>query len=291
MSSASLALGQFREADQVGEQDRHDPPLGDRSGRGSRSASSTAAAAPPRAVPQSPQNRFPGGLSAPQVGQPEASGAPQSPQKRLSAGFSVPQLGQTTFKLPRDEYREGTTRPPRREHGVLRAGAPSDARLLGAPLVAGCPGAVRRVSSDPHCSSTESSPTEPLSQRPTRPCRGEHPPATCDRQTTDYAASPLATAVSLVTDPPVPLPVGGDQVGPERPMSRHFEASPRLETRAAAGARDVEPRPSSTGPNRMPEGHLPRAPARGLAPRAQMPAACPGRGEARSAPTSPTPGS
>src|SRR5437763_340923 len=49
------------------------------------------------AVPQSPQNRFAGGLSAPHLGQQLASGAPQSPQNFLPAGLSLPHFEQRIF--------------------------------------------------------------------------------------------------------------------------------------------------------------------------------------------------
>jgi len=45
-----------------------------------------------RALPQSPQKRWPGGLSAPHFGQWCAKGAPQSPQNFLFGGFSLRHL-------------------------------------------------------------------------------------------------------------------------------------------------------------------------------------------------------
>jgi hypothetical protein len=47
-----------------------------------------------RAAPQSPQNRLPGGLSPPHLGQGFASGAQQSPQNLAASEFSDWQLGQ-----------------------------------------------------------------------------------------------------------------------------------------------------------------------------------------------------
>jgi hypothetical protein len=41
------------------------------------------------AIPQSPQNRLTGGLSAPHFGQELISGAPQSPQNFFPAGLSL----------------------------------------------------------------------------------------------------------------------------------------------------------------------------------------------------------
>src|SRR6266851_9024537 len=49
---------------------------------------------PENAAPQSLQNRFPGGLSAPHFGQRSPSGEPQSPQNLLSSGFSRPHFEQ-----------------------------------------------------------------------------------------------------------------------------------------------------------------------------------------------------
>src|SRR5271168_3781467 len=46
------------------------------------------------ALPQSPQNFFSSGLSAPHWAHRFASAAPQSPQNRLPAGFSVPHFTQ-----------------------------------------------------------------------------------------------------------------------------------------------------------------------------------------------------
>ena len=69
-----------------------------------------AVAAPfwPREAPQSLQNRFPGGFSAPHEAQLIARGAPQSPQKRLSAGLSAPQLAQlVTFESLEGKVRLG----------------------------------------------------------------------------------------------------------------------------------------------------------------------------------------
>ena len=110
---AVALLGERREADEVGEQDRDEAALGDGrldgawlavEGVAPRTAPipapAPASAAAPSAVPQSPQNRLPGGLVAPHDGQPDESGAPQSPQNRLSEGFSVPQLAQTTTRAP-----------------------------------------------------------------------------------------------------------------------------------------------------------------------------------------------
>src|SRR3954453_4609759 len=52
------------------------------------------AAAATSCVPQSPQKRWPGGLTMPHVGPGASSDVPQLPQNRLPLGFSVPQLGQ-----------------------------------------------------------------------------------------------------------------------------------------------------------------------------------------------------
>src|SRR6516164_3778361 len=53
-----------------------------------------------RAVPHSPQNRLPAGLSARHFGQRLASGAPQSPQNFLLDGFSTPHLEQRISPPP-----------------------------------------------------------------------------------------------------------------------------------------------------------------------------------------------
>src|SRR5216684_4133761 len=48
----------------------------------------------PSALPQSPQNFFAGGFSAPHRAHRFTSAAPQSPQNRLLAGFSAPHFAQ-----------------------------------------------------------------------------------------------------------------------------------------------------------------------------------------------------
>src|SRR6266540_3682081 len=57
-----------------------------------RVATATDASATSSGAPQSPQKLFPGGFSAPHVGQLFARALPQSPQNRLAAGFSAPQF-------------------------------------------------------------------------------------------------------------------------------------------------------------------------------------------------------
>ena len=102
-------LGERREADEVGEQDRHEAPLGDRrrrrrgAGAGPVGAPVAPAAPCPRAasavrvVPHSPQNFAPAGFAAPQFGQPTAElRAPHSRQNFRPRSFSVPQLVQIT---------------------------------------------------------------------------------------------------------------------------------------------------------------------------------------------------
>ena len=115
------ALGCGGEADEVGEEDGDHLPLG---GRGAAAAGAAGAAAPaadasPRGAPQSPQNLFPGGFSAPHVEQPRARALPQSPQNRLATGFSAPQLHTQTPAKPRTEESflpgnapQGTRMPP-----------------------------------------------------------------------------------------------------------------------------------------------------------------------------------
>src|SRR5262245_16608697 len=49
-----------------------------------------------REAPQAPQNRWSGGFTCAQAGQPRARDPPQPPQKRLVAGFSLPHDGQVT---------------------------------------------------------------------------------------------------------------------------------------------------------------------------------------------------
>ena len=109
---AVALLGERREADEVGEQDRDQAALGngglDRRVTDGRRIRSTDRCDPgPRRRPprpvrfQSPQYRLPGGLVAPHDGQPVESGAPQSPQNRLSEGFSVPQPARTTTRAPK----------------------------------------------------------------------------------------------------------------------------------------------------------------------------------------------
>src|SRR5216683_6125910 len=74
------------------------------------------------AAPQSPQNRFTGGLSAPHLGQRFANCAPQSPQNFLPARFSLPHFEQRIGSPARQSdshllYHQtpmGTTAPHRR---------------------------------------------------------------------------------------------------------------------------------------------------------------------------------
>ena len=82
-------LREGREADEVGEEHRDEPPLGLRRRRAGRPG-----AAPRRAAaPHSPQNFAPGVFAAPQPGQASASFAPHSPQNFRPASFSVPHAG------------------------------------------------------------------------------------------------------------------------------------------------------------------------------------------------------
>ncbi len=106
-------LGERGEADQVGEQDRDEPSLGDRGRPGGRGRSAgerrgTAGRArgtcrrglPARAVPQLRQNLAPGLFGVPQLGQPVASGDPQVSQNRASVSFPDPQFEQITPVVP-----------------------------------------------------------------------------------------------------------------------------------------------------------------------------------------------
>src|ERR1700675_4999408 len=63
-------------------------------GLGGAEGATAAAIAVPSGLPQSPQNFFSGGFSAPHCPHRFASGAPQSPQNRLLAGFSAPHFAQ-----------------------------------------------------------------------------------------------------------------------------------------------------------------------------------------------------
>src|ERR671933_833105 len=60
-----------------------------------------AAGAGPSFAPQSPQNFEPGGLSPPQAGHADGSGAPHSVQKRLPSGTVARQLGHSMPHLHR----------------------------------------------------------------------------------------------------------------------------------------------------------------------------------------------
>ena len=77
--------------------------------------------AAPSAAPQSPQNFFSGGLSAPHRAHRFASAAPQSPQNFLAPGFSDPHFEQRIS-------RPGCRRPPfQRCRSLARSG------ILGNP--------------------------------------------------------------------------------------------------------------------------------------------------------------
>src|SRR3954447_15252921 len=83
------------------------------------------AAAAPSCVPQSPQKRWPGGLTAPQLGHAASSEVPQLPQNRLPVGFSVPQLGQVNAGLQGGKARAyngplGRGRAPNRDQSSSR---------------------------------------------------------------------------------------------------------------------------------------------------------------------------
>ena len=88
-------LRQRREADEIREQHRHQPALGNRLGTAGcrrRRRSHLADASSPNGEPHWLQNRIAGSLAVPQAAQIWLSGAPQPPQKRELAGFSTPQL-------------------------------------------------------------------------------------------------------------------------------------------------------------------------------------------------------
>src|ERR1700732_3707649 len=59
-----------------------------------------AATAVPSRLPQSPQNFFSGGFSAPHCPHRFVNGAPQSPQNRLAVGFSAPHFAQSIPSYP-----------------------------------------------------------------------------------------------------------------------------------------------------------------------------------------------
>ena len=73
-------------------------------------APDAAAAVPSSFVPHVPQNRWPGGFEAPQLGQPEARGDPQSPQNRWSPsnrhGYVNPMVDELINRLDRTLRRE-----------------------------------------------------------------------------------------------------------------------------------------------------------------------------------------
>ena len=102
MVSGSRLADSEREPDQVGEQDRDDPPLGgapgaiDGSPAGPAAAVAAVAVAAPRFVPQVPQNLAPAGFAAPQFGQPPRAD-PHPMQKRPSDGLVAPQVGHITY--------------------------------------------------------------------------------------------------------------------------------------------------------------------------------------------------
>ncbi len=100
------ALREGREADQVREQDRHDPPLGERGSRGlggrrTRPRRRWRPARPaPIGTPHEPQNRALGSFGSPHAGHAEASAVPHSRQKRRDAALVAPQLAQTMPSSP-----------------------------------------------------------------------------------------------------------------------------------------------------------------------------------------------
>src|SRR5260370_25002071 len=59
-----------------------------------------AATSLPSTLPQSPQNFFSGGFSAPHCPHRFASGAPQSPQNRLATGLSTPHFAHSIAVYP-----------------------------------------------------------------------------------------------------------------------------------------------------------------------------------------------
>jgi hypothetical protein len=65
--------------------------------------------------PHEPQNRNPGGISAPQLEQTWAAGRPQEPQNRNPSGFSKPQCA---HRIGRDEITRRGCRPPGRGYAV-----------------------------------------------------------------------------------------------------------------------------------------------------------------------------
>ena len=103
-------VGARREADEVGEEDADQAPLGDASAaaggiagdaarrrrRAARSAPAASRGRPGQRVPHSPQNFMPGGFWNPHAGQPLARRVPHSPQNFMPAGFWWPQAGQVT---------------------------------------------------------------------------------------------------------------------------------------------------------------------------------------------------
>src|SRR5262245_38367040 len=97
------------------------------SGTAGGGVAAAGASATSSELPQSPQNRFPGGFEAPHDAQTDASAFPQSPQNRLPAGFSAPQLGQvlTVERLIAEARGAKSQRAakPKREAGSGRRGA------------------------------------------------------------------------------------------------------------------------------------------------------------------------
>src|SRR6266511_3643759 len=67
---------------------------------------------PPRAVPHSPQNLWPGGFAAPHEEQVMARAVPHSPQNFWPAGFSAPHFEQPTHTPPGIELGTAASKPP-----------------------------------------------------------------------------------------------------------------------------------------------------------------------------------
>ena len=95
-------LGERGEPDEVGEQDGHQAPLGDRrvgdgtcAERRVAARPGVAASGPARAVPHSPQNRSVGALAVPHVGQVTMRRVPQDAQNLRPGSLAVPHARQS----------------------------------------------------------------------------------------------------------------------------------------------------------------------------------------------------